>query len=246
MDVSEPSAKSAASAAKRGSTNLILLGSAAVLAIYGAGYLRTRSAAQRFTAAERRPAAAVQRATVDSLSAKRDMPILAAIADTLTKAIAPPAIAAKASPPIPDTRSSKPDTQSAITAAAKSVDSTPPPAVPTIIATPPATAAITAPPAVDSAPHPADTVRARFKDGSYSGWGTSRHGDIQATVEIKDGVILSATITQCLTRYSCSRIARIIPQVVARQSAEVDYVSGATQSSDAFYYAVLEALTKAK
>ena len=34
--------------------------------------------------------------------------------------------------------------------------------------------------------------------------------------------------------------------VVSRQSADVDYVSGATQSTNAFYYAVLEALSKAK
>ena len=31
-----------------------------------------------------------------------------------------------------------------------------------------------------------------------------------------------------------------------RQSPEVDYVSGATQSVNAFYYAVVEALNKAK
>lgn len=36
------------------------------------------------------------------------------------------------------------------------------------------------------------------------------------------------------------------PQVVSRQSAEVDFVSGATQSTNAFYYAVLDALAKAK
>ena len=36
------------------------------------------------------------------------------------------------------------------------------------------------------------------------------------------------------------------PQVIARQSAEVDYVSGATQSSNAFYGAVVDALKQAK
>ena len=78
------------------------------------------------------------------------------------------------------------------------------------------------------------------------GWGTSRHGDIQASVEIQNGRIASATITQCLTRYSCSWIAALPPQVVARQGAEVDYVSGATQSTDAFYTAIVEALKLAK
>jgi len=83
-------------------------------------------------------------------------------------------------------------------------------------------------------------------DGVYSGWGTSRHGDIQATVEIKGGRITAAYISQCLTRYSCSWIAALPPQVVTRQSAEVDYVSGATQSTNAFYYAIVEAVNKAK
>jgi uncharacterized protein with FMN-binding domain len=36
------------------------------------------------------------------------------------------------------------------------------------------------------------------------------------------------------------------PQVVRRQSPAVDYVSGATQSADAFYEAVAAALHKAK
>ncbi len=35
-------------------------------------------------------------------------------------------------------------------------------------------------------------------------------------------------------------------QVVSRQSPNVDYVSGATQSTDAFYYAIVDALSKAK
>ncbi|MEI9971228.1 MAG: FMN-binding protein [Ignavibacteriota bacterium] len=38
----------------------------------------------------------------------------------------------------------------------------------------------------------------------------------------------------------------VAPEVHERQSAEVDYVSGATQSANAFYYAVVEALSKAK
>jgi uncharacterized protein with FMN-binding domain len=88
--------------------------------------------------------------------------------------------------------------------------------------------------------------RPALKDGSYTGWGTSRHGDIQATVVVENGRIASATISQCLTRYSCSWIAALPPQVVSRQSPETDYVSGATQSTNAFYYAVVEALSKAK
>jgi len=69
---------------------------------------------------------------------------------------------------------------------------------------------------------------------------------MEVAVDIFEGRILSATIKQCLTQYSCSVISAIIPQVAARQSAEVDYVTRATQSSNAFYYAVVEALKKAK
>ena len=94
--------------------------------------------------------------------------------------------------------------------------------------------------------NPAQLPQRNWKDGSYTGWGTSRHGDIQATVVVEAGRIVSATISQCLTRYSCSWIAALPPQVVSRQSPETDYVSGATQSTNAFYYAVVEALAKAK
>jgi uncharacterized protein with FMN-binding domain len=88
--------------------------------------------------------------------------------------------------------------------------------------------------------------RGPYKDGTYLGWGYSRHGDIQASVEIQNGHIASAVIAQCLTRYSCDVIEKLPPQVAKRQSPEVDLVSGATESADAFYGAVVEALSKAK
>jgi uncharacterized protein with FMN-binding domain len=88
--------------------------------------------------------------------------------------------------------------------------------------------------------------KASFRDGSYSGWGSCRHGDIQASVTIQGGKIASVAITQCLTRYSCSWISDLPNQVVTRQSPEVDYVSGASQSTDAFYGAVASALSKAR
>ena len=63
---------------------------------------------------------------------------------------------------------------------------------------------------------------------------------------IEGGRIASATIAQCRTRYSCSVIAALLRKWPAGRAPEVDYVSGATQSADAFYYAVVEALAKAK
>ena len=89
-------------------------------------------------------------------------------------------------------------------------------------------------------------MKAKWKDGTYAGWGSSRHGDIQASLQIANGEIVNAWISQCLTNYSCSWIERLPPQVITRQSAEVDYVSGATQSANAFYNAVVGALRSAR
>jgi len=96
----------------------------------------------------------------------------------------------------------------------------------------------------DSATLPAP--KEAWRDGTYSAWGFSPHGDIEATVRIVGGRIESAVISQCRTRYSCGVIETLPPQVALRQSADVDYVSGATQSADAFYEAVFTALNKAK
>jgi uncharacterized protein with FMN-binding domain len=109
------------------------------------------------------------------------------------------------------------------------------PAAPTVTApvAPPTTEA-----AVPAAP--------KLKDGEYTGYGTSRHGDVEVYLETTDGKITYVKISQCLTQYSCSWISDLPKQVLARQSARVDGVSGATQSANAFYYAVVQALAKAK
>lgn len=84
-----------------------------------------------------------------------------------------------------------------------------------------------------------------FKDGTYFGWGGCPHGQLQAAVVIKDGRIADASISLCFTRYSADVIARLPPDVVAHQTPDVDIVSGATESSDAFYLAVMRALGQA-
>jgi uncharacterized protein with FMN-binding domain len=101
----------------------------------------------------------------------------------------------------------------------------------------PSTALSTAPAAAEKAP---------YRDGTYFGWGTSRHGDIQAAVLVEDGKIVSATVAQCLTRYSCAWISPLPPRIVRDQGTTFDYVSGATESSDAFQDAVADALTHAQ
>lgn len=102
------------------------------------------------------------------------------------------------------------------------------------------------PPVTSDGETPTAAPAQLHKDGTYTGWGFSRHGNIEAKVVIEHGRIASATISQCRTRYSCGVIDTLPPQVARRQSPDVDYVSGATQSADAFYQAVVAALNKAR
>ena len=84
-------------------------------------------------------------------------------------------------------------------------------------------------------------------NGTFLGWGTSRHGDIQASVTVYSGRITAVSIAQCRTRYSCDVIAHLPGKVLKDQTPEkINNVSGATQSVDAFYWAVFDALNKAK
>jgi uncharacterized protein with FMN-binding domain len=97
-----------------------------------------------------------------------------------------------------------------------------------------------------ASPTPAAPAAGAYRDGTYVATGTSRHGNIEATVVIQGGKIVSAEISQCLTRYPCSYIAALPGQVVARQAAKVDVVSRATDSSVAYRAAVAKALAQAQ
>jgi len=252
---SQPASKRPA-ANKKVANGLMALSSAVVLTVYTAGYMRTRAAAHRFTEA---PAMRRDAAPPGPVATRTALPTLQPIAPDVSAKSRPAGSDVVVKPSGPKDSTNKPRPQrraaetkaalpSSATAAAKTPDAPPP--TPVSTAAPPAP--IPAVPVAEvRAPEPpppalAPPAHPQLKDGTYSGWGTSRHGDIQATVVVESGRIASAVISQCLTRYSCSWIAALPPQVVARQSAEVDYVSGATQSTNAFYYAVVEALTKAK
>lgn len=84
-----------------------------------------------------------------------------------------------------------------------------------------------------------------YKDGTYAGTGTSRRGNVSVSVSIANGRIASVSITGVTTQYPQSRIASLPAQVVARQSGQVDNVSGATYSAQAFRTAVQAALALA-
>ena len=73
----------------------------------------------------------------------------------------------------------------------------------------------------------------------------SRDGGIEVALTIQGGKVTAVEITHATTYYPTSRIARLPGQVVDRQSGQVDFVSGATDSSRAFKAAVAEALAQA-
>lgn len=213
---------------KKIANSLVAMSSAAILAVYSAGYTRTRAAARRLEAqSEARIPAPIEMVR----------PVVAAV----------PAPVAAPSPNPEHPRSSAPAPAKAKVEAPAQID-LPEPPPPTVPAAGPSVAeALPAVPEPAPAPPPPPPPPApKWKDGTYLGWGSSRHGDIQASVVVESGRILSATIAQCLTRYSCNVISRLPPEVPERQSPDVDYVSGATQSANAFYYAVVDALNKAK
>ena len=235
--------------------NLVALGSAAVLAVYAAGYSRTRAAAAQYEmqSENRRPREASRSPSPAQTGAAAPAAAIAAATDAradTVRDVGPayvPAATLTTKHPRAETHASVEATKHEDTTATKPPSDTTtsrvaaPPANPT----PDSTKTVAAR-ATDSATTTAGNAAAAYKDGTYSAWGTSRHGDIEATVLIKGGRIEAAIVSQCLTQYSCSLISELPIQVVLRQSPEVDFVSGATQSTNAFYYAVVNALKKAK
>jgi len=86
---------------------------------------------------------------------------------------------------------------------------------------------------------------AAYADGTYTGTGTSRFGNVNVAVTIAAGQISNVQITSVTTSYPASRITSLPGQVVKNQTANVNVVSGATYSSQAFKQAVQQALAQA-
>jgi uncharacterized protein with FMN-binding domain len=84
-----------------------------------------------------------------------------------------------------------------------------------------------------------------YRDGTYSGSGSSRRGNVSVSLTIAGGKISNVSITGATTEYPVSRISSLPAQVVASQSSQVNNVSGATYSAQAFRLAVQAALQAA-
>jgi uncharacterized protein with FMN-binding domain len=224
--------------------NLVAASCAAVLAVYAAGYWRTQDDARDSDARSReRQPPRVQVAAADPLplatatQAMEAAPLKALLAPPQgPKTVAAPSAALKAAAPATPAPAAAPVSQPVAAASATTITTSPAAAI-TADAAAPAMAAVTGvAPAESAAASPSETLpapAASWRDGTYTGWGTSRHGDIKAQVVISNGRIVEAGIASCETRYPCDVIQKIIHQPVDRQSA------------DAYYYGLVEALTQA-
>jgi uncharacterized protein with FMN-binding domain len=260
---------------KKIANSLAVMSSAAIVAVYSAGFVRTRPAANRLvfeSSADLGPPARAIRSTNAPLhatesSAPRDHLQPGSSTPAATSALADQHLIKE---PAPSRAEQNPQVmQAAKSAAARSAALTPqsqgeigspaptstvsssltvasPGAADTVAAAASNPAATTAAvPAATASTAPAVPAAPVWKDGKYTAWGTCRHGDIQATVVIEGGRIVSAEITSCQTRYSCDVIENLPAKTVSRQKAKFDAIGGATESAYAYYGAVYWALDQA-
>jgi uncharacterized protein with FMN-binding domain len=100
-------------------------------------------------------------------------------------------------------------------------------------------------PAAAAAP-PSPPAPAGLKAGKYRGRSRCRHGYIEAEVHILNGLIIDLSITACDVQYDCGDLEVLNLGIYENQRPTVDYVAGSTESTIAYYGAIMNALAKAK
>jgi uncharacterized protein with FMN-binding domain len=225
------------------SNDLVAASCAAVLAVYAAGYSRTREAARRFEtqARERKPTPPV---ATSSRPAVIEAPTPQSGPGYKVTAVLASAKKPASKPPSP-VGARKPGPKAAVSSVAVAAGPSSPNAPQEIAPVPLPAEDTTAAMPIAITREPTSPSAPKWRDGTYTGLGDSPHGDIEARVVIKDGRIVEAGIVTCDTRYPCDVIAPLIHQPVDRQSPNVDYMSHATESSDAYYDALVAALDNA-
>jgi uncharacterized protein with FMN-binding domain len=94
--------------------------------------------------------------------------------------------------------------------------------------------------------HGGSSLASGYRDGRFTGTGASQYGDISVEVTVNGGQVASVEVTHATTFFPANAVNPLIPEVLARQSEQLDVVSGATGSSQAFQGAVQQALGKAR
>lgn len=100
---------------------------------------------------------------------------------------------------------------------------------------------------VDACETSSQTVSGNYVDGTYEGTGTGFGGEICVQVVIQDGLIQSAKVMKAEkeTPEYLASAEKLLDDVLAKQSSEVDTISGATLSSNGILEALRQALGEA-
>ena len=88
---------------------------------------------------------------------------------------------------------------------------------------------------------------AKYTAGTYTGVGTGNNGDVEVSVVVSDSAITSVEVTKHAEPPGIAdpALEQIPAAIVEAQSADVDVVSGATNTSNAIIEAVKSALAEA-
>ncbi len=94
----------------------------------------------------------------------------------------------------------------------------------------------------------APEVQGDYKDGVYEGTGKGNNGDITVEVTVEGGNIVSVTLKEHGETEGLYEAAEkgVVESIIKTQTAEVDAVSGATNTSNGIMEAVTNALAEAK
>ena len=100
----------------------------------------------------------------------------------------------------------------------------------------------------DSQSSEANSASGAFKDGEYLGKASAYNGNVEVKVTISGGKITAIDIvkTKDDEEYFFDAQKKVIPEILEKQSTDVDAVAGATTSSEGIAHAVQKALEQAK
>ena len=93
-----------------------------------------------------------------------------------------------------------------------------------------------------------DSISGAYKDGECFGKASSYNGNVEVKVTISEGKITAIDIvkTKDDEEYFFDAQKKVIPEILEKQSTDVDAVAGATTSSEGICHAVEKALEEAK
>ena len=100
----------------------------------------------------------------------------------------------------------------------------------------------------DSKGSDANSASGAYKDGEYLGKASAYNGNVEVKVTISGGKITAIDIvkTKDDEEYFFDAQKKVIPEILEKQSTDVDTVAGATTSSEGIAHAVQKALEEAK